>query len=240
MNVDVTEAFKMRGCRKLVFRLASTNLGYYSTDEHVESIMYDGTTLAILIAFTSRDMGRRFYNEFKSWDGIAGVTVVQPLSMQLYSGRFPDDAMIFEADYDPSDFDSPEGSRISVQSSIQDLPISSGVSQHQSIQPLRYANGGGFDRCHIKSKKNCRTNDEKKDDNNIFAFTKGLHAMYDGPPFGVPRLVIRVEQVHAQPVRVHTEGKGWEYRYKVDLRLEFREREHADGYEGVFKDGTES
>ena len=123
VNVEVTEAFKMRGCRELVYRLACSNLGYYSTPEHAESILYDGTTPAVRIAFASRDMGRRFYNELKSWDGIAGVTVVQPLNMESYSGGLLNNDTIFKAGYNSKDSDSSKVSRISVQSSILSFKI---------------------------------------------------------------------------------------------------------------------
>lgn len=164
MSVKIHEAFVSRGCRKLVYRAASCHLGYYTTSDHTDSIRYEGSTLIVRVAFETKQGGRRFYNDVNSWDTTTSADVVQPLRMEPYMQECLDADMIFETDYDPDDFDSPEGSRISVESSMQEsaqtLPISSGVVQFQSIQPLRYVNGGGFDRCHIKSR--CKYRRAKK------------------------------------------------------------------------------
>lgn len=103
------------------------------------------------VAFENKGLARQFINDLNPLNRHTERRVVRLVAMEKYTKALDDDDMIFEHHYHSRDHDSPAGSRDSVASSAQFLPVSNPVVQFQSIQPLEYGYGGGFEMCHIKS-----------------------------------------------------------------------------------------
>jgi len=236
MNVSITDSFNRRGNRAAVYEMASTRQAYYTTPEKTDSIRYESSTLVIRLAFESKALARGFYDDLDTLNNPEGERVVGDMSIEMCSKMLDDSDMVFRYHYQSTDYDSPMGSRESVASSVQFLPILNPIVQYQSFQPLVYAHGGGFQMCHIKSKRFC-TKKERSDPNNFFACTPSFHKMFDGQTHGTPTVMVKVASVSAEPTSLVVES-GTQTRYRVELEIDFRDELAFLGLEGEFKDGT--
>lgn len=227
VRATITNGYNIKGARKFVTHKASEYTAQYASDDHQDSIFYEGANLKIVLMFPSTQGALRFSNSLQDLQARVGGDEVDSIvdASEEYQGYYEvlSRAVRF-SDYKPEDSGSPsvtsrsrESQVVTEQGSYKDVVV------FQSIERLDCLSLG-YNSCHIRGKPHCSPY-QMADPNNVLAMTLNGHHYFDAytnSAHSVPTIRLSVLDVAEVPEECFSvEYNENQYRFRVDILVEF-------------------
>lgn len=240
VRARVENSGQVKSLRKHVFRELELKHAFYIAGE--EGVQREGMDLVVNVVFASQEKAFTFESALTEACILCRIPrTSRKVKVNSFSGTLRvdedgDPVRVFRDDYDESQTDSPDGSASQVESSqvASNFSASSEIVRYQSIENPEYVSGGEAEKCHLISKCELETQEEKDDEDNMISLSASFHKLLDGKKNLVPKMRISVVDEQAS-TEMPDAPVG---RQLVSLRVEFIAAWVADVWSKFLKNGT--
>lgn len=242
VHARIAGCLRFKGIRATIYELAEGHTAYCFGGFHQDCIKYTDDDLHLCLGFKMEQQALDFQTLL--WKMGRGE-VVRSLAGKVHDvvvtsgGATQLGDRISPNQYDAGATESPAATLEDAASMAgsstttnQSVALESPLAQYMSIEkPTAFV--GGVDKAHIWPRKLCKGT-EAQDPNNFLALSKTLHACFDGPHHGVPRIAIR-PLIATATAPAAVPGR----RQKVEVAVEGQDAEVISWLSFVLKDGTQ-
>ena len=195
----LSKAKKTKGVRAIVYRLASTCLGYH--DGENDAFWYEGDDLMLRVLFESKQNGDYFHRRLndESLYCNTAISKIAIIDVSLAPTASFVGKQIFATDYNPDDYDSPQNAVSLVSGATSILDSSRPLFKFQRIESDSvFGKHYKADNCHLIDKANYASNPQEEEDveNNRLALSSDVHNWFDGRNVDVPLFKLTISTAH--------------------------------------------